>query len=174
MITRARLAVALTLLALAALLAAACSKTERRDVAMTTAEGARPLTIRVGKLQPGKYLPSVHVDNRYQGNAYAISEGQRLFAWYNCSGCHAGGGGGMGPALMDDKWIYGDDPANIYATIVEGRPDGMPSYGGHIPEAQVWQLVAYVKTLNPMQQPIGSAPGPRKDDMQASEGRPSR
>jgi cytochrome c oxidase cbb3-type subunit 3 len=25
----------------------------------------------------------------------------------NCSGCHANGGGGMGPALMDDEWIYG-------------------------------------------------------------------
>src|SRR5207245_319214 len=45
-----------------------------------------------------------HVPDRYLaygGNAYAVSEGKRLFAAYNCSGCHANGGGGMGPPLMD-------------------------------------------------------------------------
>src|SRR4051812_26045155 len=58
----------------------------------------------------------------FQENAYGISEGKRLFDQYNCSGCHAHGGGGMGPPLMDDTWIYGPAPANIFETIVEGRP----------------------------------------------------
>jgi cytochrome c oxidase cbb3-type subunit 3 len=105
--------------------------------------------VRVSTLQPG--VPrdtSRHVANPYDDNAYAISEGQRLFGWYNCSGCHANGGGGMGPPLMDDKWIYGGDPENIYATIMEGRPNGMPSFAGKIPASQVWELVAYVRTLS--------------------------
>jgi cytochrome c oxidase cbb3-type subunit 3 len=86
--------------------------------------------------------------NPYDHNAYALSEGQRLFNWMNCSGCHANGGGGMGPALMDDKWIYGSDPANIFATIVEGRPNGMPSFRGKLTDDQVWELVAYVRSLS--------------------------
>jgi cytochrome c oxidase cbb3-type subunit 3 len=48
---------------------------------------------------------------------------------------------------MDDKWIYGSTPENIHASIVQGRPNGMPAFGGKIPDAQVWQLVAYVRAL---------------------------
>jgi cytochrome c oxidase cbb3-type subunit 3 len=85
---------------------------------------------------------------RYDDNALALANGKRLFDWYNCSGCHAHGGGDKGPALMDDVWIYGSAPLTIYRTIVDGRPNGMPAFGGRIPEDQVWQLVAYVRSLS--------------------------
>ena len=49
---------------------------------------------------------------------------------------------------MDDKWIYGSLPINIFASIIEGRPNGMPSWRNKIPDAQVWQLVAYVQALS--------------------------
>ena len=64
-----------------------------------------------------------------EGNPQAIADGERLFDWYNCSGCHFHGGGGMGPALMDQQWIYGGALDQIYASIVQGRPNGMPSWG---------------------------------------------
>jgi cytochrome c oxidase cbb3-type subunit 3 len=54
----------------------------------------------------------------------------------------------MGPALTDSAWIYGSEPHNIFATIVQGRPNGMPSFGNHIPEDQVWQIVAYVRSMS--------------------------
>jgi cytochrome c oxidase cbb3-type subunit 3 len=66
---------------------------------------------------------------------------------------------------MDDVWIYGSEPANIYATIVEGRPNGMPSFGGHIPDEQVWQLVAYVRSMSGLV-PQDAAPS-RNDDIQS-------
>jgi cytochrome c oxidase cbb3-type subunit 3 len=72
----------------------------------------------------------------YDENAYAVSQGKRLYRWYNCNGCHAGGGGGIGPALMDAEWRYGGDPAQVFASIVQGRPNGMPSFGGHIPKTR--------------------------------------
>ena len=84
----------------------------------------------------------------YEGNAYAISQGERLYEQYNCAGCHFHGGGGIGPPLMDDEWIYGGSGQNIHDTIVQGRPNGMPSYGGHIPDDQVWKITAYVRTLS--------------------------
>jgi cytochrome c oxidase cbb3-type subunit 3 len=104
--------------------------------------------VRVSALQPGVPQDTTHARNVYEGNAYAVSEGQRLFNWYNCSGCHANGGGGMGPPLMDDEWIYGAGPEQIYTTIVQGRPNGMPSFAGKVPAQQVWQLVAYVRSLS--------------------------
>ena len=84
----------------------------------------------------------------YERNAYAVATGKRLFTWYNCNGCHGGGGGGSGPALMDDVWIYGSEPMAIYQTIAFGRPNGMPAFGKRVPEDQLWQLVAYVRSLS--------------------------
>ena len=84
----------------------------------------------------------------FQQNAWGIAEGKRLFTAFNCSGCHGNGGGGMGPALMDDKWIYGSQPANIFASIIEGRPNGMPAWRNKLADVQVWQLVAYVQSLS--------------------------
>jgi cytochrome c oxidase cbb3-type subunit 3 len=84
----------------------------------------------------------------FEENAFAVNQGKRLFRWYNCSGCHSNGGGGMGPILMDDKWLYGHTPQAIYQTIVEGRPNGMPAFGGRIPDDQVWQIVAYVRSMS--------------------------
>jgi cytochrome c oxidase cbb3-type subunit 3 len=115
-------------------------------------------------LVPGPYTADVRVDNPYQQNAWAVSEGKRLFSWYNCVGCHANGGGGMGPPLMDDQWIYGSDPENIFATIQEGRPNGMPSFRGKIPDHEIWRLVAYVQSLSG-NVPKAAANG-RTDDMQ--------
>jgi cytochrome c oxidase cbb3-type subunit 3 len=50
--------------------------------------------------------------------------------------------------LIKDVFVYGNEPENIFDTIVKGRPNGMPSWGGRIPEYQIWQLVAYVRSLN--------------------------
>lgn len=125
----------------------ACDREERRY--RESPPSATPSgVVRLSALQPGTPQDTTHIANPYENNAYAISEGQRLFGWYNCSGCHSNGGGGIGPPLMDEKWIYGSAPENIYATIVQGRPNGMPSFAGRIPSSQVWQLVTYVRTLS--------------------------
>jgi cytochrome c oxidase cbb3-type subunit 3 len=97
--------------------------------------------------------------------SFDISEGKRLYHWYNCSTCHANGGGDIGPPLMDDKWLYGAAPQNIYASIIQGRPNGMPSFGGKIPEKQVWQIVAYIRSMSG-HVPFYARPG-RNDDIAA-------
>jgi len=119
--------------------------------------------VQLSTLQPGTNSFQKHVHNEYDENAYALSEGKRLFSNFNCSGCHAHGGGGMGPPLMDEKWIYGAAPEQIAATIVQGRPNGMPSFQGKIPDFQVWQLAAYVRSLSGLAS-TGAAPG-RDDHM---------
>jgi cytochrome c oxidase cbb3-type subunit III len=117
------------------------------------------------ELTAGAPAPPPGTTSPFQDNAWGQSEGKRLFSTYNCSGCHANGGGAIGPPLMDDEWIYGYQPANIFASIVEGRPDGMPSFRNKIPDYQVWQLVAYVQSMSG-QTPIDTSSG-RSDHMQA-------
>lgn len=65
---------------------------------------------------------------------------------------------------MDQYWTYGGEPANIFDTIVKGRPNGMPSWGGRIPEYQIWEIVAFVRSLS-AQQPTNATP-PRSDTLQ--------
>jgi cytochrome c oxidase cbb3-type subunit 3 len=125
---------------------AACEREERQF--RETPPGVSPSNVRISELQPGPTVSTPQTTSPYEDNAYAIAEGQRLYAQFNCVGCHAHGGGGMGPPLMDDKWLYGSEPANIFATIVEGRPNGMPAFGGKLSNDQVWQLVAYVRSLS--------------------------
>ena len=101
-----------------------------------------------GLAQTGGVKSAAGPGSPYESNAYGVAQGKHLYRWYNCSGCHANGGGGIGPALMDADWRYGSEPAQIYHSIVQGRPNGMPSFGGHIPEDQVWQIVAYVRSMS--------------------------
>ena len=106
-------------------------------------------TIQVSELHPGgQQIATPSISNIYEENAYAVSEGKRLYENFNCVGCHSHGGGGIGPPLMDNDWIYGAEPANIFSTIMEGRPNGMPAWRGRIPENQGWQIVAYVRSMS--------------------------
>ena len=123
---------------------------EHRDIRPSPArlaifsDAARESPLRPG----GPVQPQPQVTNPYNSSAYDISEGQRLFDWYNCSGCHSHGGGGIGPPLIKTEWIYGGEPENLFDTIVKGRPNGMPSWGGRIPEYQIWQIIAFVRSMN--------------------------
>jgi cytochrome c oxidase cbb3-type subunit III len=82
-------------------------------------------------------------------NAYSVSEGQRLFDWFNCSGCHGGGGGGhIGPALTDAEWRYGSSVEEVHRSIADGRPQGMPAFRSLITDSEIWQLSAYVLSLS--------------------------
>jgi cytochrome c oxidase cbb3-type subunit 3 len=151
-------------------LAASCER-EERGFRVDPPSADTVKTVTLSDLHPGIAMqPSTTqpaaVVNPYENNAYALTEGQRLYSNFNCSGCHAHGGGGMGPPLIDDQWIYGSQPDQIFATIVQGRPNGMPSFMGRIPDAQVWQLVAYVRSMNGLT-PSDAAPG-RDDHMKNS------
>jgi cytochrome c oxidase cbb3-type subunit III len=132
---------------------AGCEREARRFTTPVNNASADTPDPRIGSLQPARPLTggvkaAASNESPYEANAFAVNQGKRLFRWYNCNGCHSNGGGGIGPALMDSEWKYGADPASICTSIVRGRPEGMPSFGGHIPEDQVWQIVAYVQSMS--------------------------
>jgi cytochrome c oxidase cbb3-type subunit III len=147
----------------ALLLAVSCER-ESRPVEKLTSAATQPPTLT--DLFAGGIPPSAGDTSPFQQNAWGMAEGKRLFTSLNCVGCHANGGGGMGPALMDDKWIYGSRPTAIFSSIVEGRPNGMPSWRNKIADAQVWQIVAYVQSMSG-QAPQAAMPS-RSDHMRSS------
>lgn len=137
---------AIMLLVVACSLAAGCER-ERRRLHLGERQVSRHSGV-TSVAQPPLRGAELGTPGPSDGNAYDVAQGSQLFAWYNCTGCHAHGGGGIGPALMDADWIYGARPGDIFTTIVEGRPNGMPSFRGRIPDSQVWQLVAFVRSLS--------------------------
>ena len=140
-----------SLLAVLALLAG-CEREARRFVKPLATPDPRAQADADVALQPGQtgrgMKATASAGGYDESNSYELAQGKLYYRWFNCVGCHAQGGGAIGPALMDDQWIYGSEPDAVFATIMEGRPNGMPSFRGRVTEAQAWQLTAYVRSLS--------------------------
>lgn len=139
-----------TMLAAAAAIAlAACDSSTERAAAAPPTAGERTLVAAPHRFQAGPPDTMLTVSaNPLGNNREAWAEGKRLYSWFNCAGCHGTlGGGGIGPPLRDEAWIYGSDPADVFQSIAQGRPKGMPTFGHMIPDEQIWMLVSYVHSL---------------------------
>jgi mono/diheme cytochrome c family protein len=100
-------------------------------------------------IRPGE-VPAVGAElrNPYEGNAAVAATGAKLFVAYNCVDCHgADGSGAMGPSLADGRWHFGGSPGEVFESIYQGRPEGMPAWGSVLSPDQVWTLVTYVRSL---------------------------
>jgi len=85
--------------------------------------------------------------NPVAGKADAIDAGHTLFGQMNCAGCHAYDlTGGMGPDLTDNSWLYGGKPGEIFRTIADGTPRGMPAWKDKLTPDQIWQIVTYIQS----------------------------
>lgn len=161
----------------AALALTACGKATHQPQPGGPPGGAGLTAAPVSGLVPGGGSLPDQPDPRaaaYYDNAEAVQHGMRLYKQFNCAGCHFNGGGGIGPPLMDDAWIYGGRLDQIFNSIYQGRPNGMPTWGGKIPDDQIWQIATYVRSMSlpatlaangtgtPSQHP---APVPRDADM---------
>lgn len=86
--------------------------------------------------------------NPYEGDRRAIETGGQLYVSYNCIDCHgADGSGAMAPSFADGRWHFGGSAGAVFESIYQGRPDGMPQWGGRISNDQIWMLTAYVRSL---------------------------
>jgi cytochrome c oxidase cbb3-type subunit 3 len=131
----------------------ACGRYQGAGKATPPADGI-PLasvlaTVPLGQIAGGLGSAAVlSTPNPYEGNPQATEQGKQLYVSMNCAGCHAyNGGGNMGPDLTDSYWRYGGLPIQIYNTILEGRPQGMPAWGKALPPDDIWKLVAYVQSF---------------------------
>jgi putative heme-binding domain-containing protein len=94
-------------------------------------------------------LAQHEIDNKkkqFIGDAKAIEAGRTLFA-NGCAACHGGEGqGGRGPNLREKVYWHPTDDETIYKTVEKGIPaGGMPA--ANLPEDQIWQVVAFVRSL---------------------------
>ncbi len=128
----------------------ACSTPQPTDSAPLA---AIPTTLEPVGPPPGPKV-ATEAKNPFPSDRVTLNQGRVYFNRFNCSGCHGDhAGGGMGPSLRDNVWLYGSSDAQIYDSIVEGRGHGMPAWGVKISSEIAWKLVAYVKSLRTPDEP---------------------
>ena len=114
------------------------------------------------------------VVNPFEGQASAIQDGKVLYQKMNCVYCHQFKGIGlMGPSLADGQWRYGGRPAEIFKSIYEGRPQGMPAWGEAMPSDKIWQVVAYIESLGGAVPPSAGSQGDLPAKPQAAAENPT-
>jgi alcohol dehydrogenase (cytochrome c) len=110
------------------------------------------------------------VTNPLAGSATAVAEGRGL---YNkvCQSCHgvAGeGAGDRGPALTRVPLVHGSSDGDLFRTIRAGVPGTEMAASAGLSDTQIWQLVAYLRTLRAG---VADAPAPAAaGDAAAGEG----
>jgi cytochrome c oxidase cbb3-type subunit 3 len=97
----------------------------------------------------------------YETDAYNLSQGKRLYAWFRCASCHGDGRGGAGPSFLDGWWLYGPEIVSIVSSIRDGRPHGMPAFRDRLTTEQIWQLAGYVQTIGSYMPKVAA---PSRDD----------
>jgi glucose/arabinose dehydrogenase len=91
------------------------------------------------------------LENPYEGKPEAVQAGKRLYG-RNCLSCHGKNGRGTGnvPSLVDAK-LQSVKDGEVFWFITKGdKKNGMPSWA-FLPQAQRWQIVVYVKSLESSQ-----------------------
>ncbi len=97
--------------------------------------------------------------NPYAGDANAIAAGKNLFR-NNCAKCHGENAEGKGtrPSLTSARLRIATDGEIAWLVKNGNLYKGMPSWGG-LPEQERWQIVAYLRSLNPQGVEVGHAGG---------------
>ncbi len=87
-----------------------------------------------------------------EGGSVSAEEpaGEQFYAT-QCSVCHdASGEGGIGPALVDNEFVAGQNEAELSDFIRAGRPDtAMPGFEGRLNDRELAAIVAFLHRWQP-------------------------
>lgn len=98
-------------------------------------------------------------ENPFHGDAAAASEGRTTFDQI-CAACHKADGSGLvGPSLVDPYWKYGHSDSELYMSVAQGRPGGMPGWEAQLGTEKIWKVLSYLETLPRSDEPGVGAPG---------------
>jgi len=79
--------------------------------------------------------------------AMMMDEGARIFK-EKCSACHGPEGrGDIGPDLTDNEWKYGGSDDDLFETISNGRPGGMPAWKNELSEEKIREVIKHIRSF---------------------------
>lgn len=110
---------------------------------------------KLSELATKKLASSIDVTNdtlfhQMASNSSFVQAGQATFE-ANCIACHGKNlQGGIGFNLVDEEWIHGSKPSEIYVSIAKGFPEkGMQPWESMLGQKRIAEVVAYVLSKNP-------------------------
>ncbi|MBP7148358.1 MAG: cytochrome c oxidase subunit II [Acidobacteria bacterium] len=103
------------------------------------------------------------------------ASGEDLFLGRRCAFCHRDDGSGVGPSLVgvagsrvrltsglsvtaDENYLR-DSILVPNSQVVDGYPNVMPTFQGQLSEQELYQLIAYIQSLQPGRRPPPRHPG---------------
>lgn len=97
-------------------------------------------------------------ENPFAGDPQAIAQGKETFQQI-CAACHKPDATGLvGPSLVDPYWKYGSSDAELFHSIAQGRPAGMPAWEAQLGTEKIWKVMAYLRSLPKTDEPGVGAP----------------
>ncbi len=118
-----------------------------------TRTSAMPAFGRDGMLTAGEVdavVEYVLTLSHQKANAALAARGAPIFE-QQCAACHGPDGKGVrdfgGPNLTDAIWLYGGSREDIHNTVWNAHAGVMPAWKGHLSDATIRKLAAYVHSL---------------------------
>lgn len=103
-----------------------------------------------------KDIDITKIDKLWVENADVAAYGAKVYST-NCAVCHGPKGLGDGPAGMslnpkprnfvEGKWKVGGDSISLYKTVQNGIPGSSMAAFGHLPVADRWALVQFIRSI---------------------------
>jgi PQQ-dependent dehydrogenase (methanol/ethanol family) len=102
--------------------------------------------------------------NSLANDSAAVASGQALYNQM-CQSCHgpSGQGGDRGPALAKTALVHGNADAELFRAIKAGIPGTQMAAFAGLSDAEIWQIVAYLRSLQPAS-PALNSDGPEPGD----------
>lgn len=95
------------------------------------------------------------LSNPVPNSAEAVREGRNTYLRL-CQYCHGADGRAQAnpdfeaPSLRDpSQWRYGTSDGELFVSIRDGAGHEMPPFRKQLQDAQIWQLVLYVRSIGP-------------------------
>lgn len=126
-------------------------------LAWTAAVGAQGGTLSATSPRKGGNPEAARLASPVPDSPEARAAGRRTYQRL-CARCHGvegkgdGGGAGAGgqPAdFTDASWMFGGSAGEIFTAIRDGTSADMESYAERMSEADMWNLVHFVRSLGP-------------------------
>ncbi len=133
------------------------------------ANGPQRVELAMSKIEAARLAANPTLDDasfwKMSRNPELVEAGRATFN-ATCVACHLASLRGkdenpaaIGPNLIDQVWIHGGNPTDVYHTITSGvLVKGMPAWGPVLGPRKITELVAYVFSFHKEGEPIIQAP----------------
>ena len=124
------------------------------DVKSYTGRDNETVDSMMAAIQAKKLASSIDVTNddlfwQMSVSSEFVNAGQATFE-ANCIPCHGADlRGGIGFNLVDETWVHGAAPSQIYVTVSQGVPEkGMQAWEAQLGQKKIVEVISYVLSKN--------------------------